>query len=70
MDTIQLFVTLEDGSRLTEIKHAISKLRGVLTVNTEEELTFNDTTLEAIQDAREGRTIHCDNFEDYLRKTR
>lgn len=28
----------------------------------------NDTTLKAFQDADEGKTIKCVDFEDYLRK--
>jgi len=29
----------------------------------------NDTTLKAIQEASEGKTIHCLDFEDYLIKS-
>lgn len=30
----------------------------------------NDTTLKAIQEASEGKTIHCLDFEDYLKKVK
>lgn len=31
---------------------------------------LNKTTLKAIQEAKEGRTIKCNDFEDYLNKVK
>jgi hypothetical protein len=31
---------------------------------------FNDTTLQAIKEAQEGKTIKCTSFEDYLNKVK
>jgi len=31
---------------------------------------FNNTTLKAIKDAREGKTIKCDDFDDYIKKVK
>jgi len=31
---------------------------------------FNDTTIKAIKEANEGKTIKCGDFDDYLRKVK
>lgn len=30
----------------------------------------NHTTLQAIADARKGKTVKCENFNDYIRKVK
>ncbi len=32
--------------------------------------TPNSTTIKAIADARKGKTVKCDNFEDYIEKVK
>ena len=31
---------------------------------------FNDITLQAIKEARDGETVKCTNFDDYLNKVK
>jgi hypothetical protein len=31
---------------------------------------FNKTTIKAIREAKEGKTIKCNDFEDYLNKVK
>ena len=54
----QLIVTVEDASLLSDLTNRSERKSDSL----------NDVTKQAIADAREGRTIKCDSFEDYLRK--
>lgn len=61
-----LIVTVEDEGLLPDLKRAIKMLRGVTKISVKESESFNDTTKKAIQDARDGHTIKCDSFEDYL----
>ena len=35
-----------------------------------EENEPNNTTLKAIEEARKGKTIQCDSFDDYLEKVK
>lgn len=64
----QLIVNVEDISLLSELKQAIKMLRGVGAIleRDEEKECVNKDTLQAIEDAKAGRTIKCDTFEDYL----
>ena len=62
----QLIVNIEDVSLLAELKRAISMLRGVGTVMEKKSDTVNKTTLKAMEDARAGRTVKCNSFEEYL----
>lgn len=67
----QLTVSLEDTtpSMLKEIKKAISLLRGVIDVkvaNTEKECV-NPETAQAIEEAENGKTFKCKNFDEYLK---
>jgi len=67
----QLIVTIEDVSLLPDLKKAIKMLRGVSTISVKKsENKINTTTLRAIQDAKEGRTIKCESFEEYLEKVK
>ena len=70
----QLIVSIEDVRLLPEIKKAIALLRGVgsITESTTEGISkeAKDVTLRAMRDAKEGRTIKCENFEDYLEKVK
>ena len=68
MENARLLVTIEDCGLLAEIKQAIGMLRGVVSVETEPD--YNETTLAAMRDCMEGRTVKFDSFDDYLRKTR
>ena len=53
---------------MSDLKRAIKMLRGVTNISERKSDSLNDVTKQAIADAREGRTIKCDSFEDYLRK--
>lgn len=65
----QLIVTVDDLSLLPELKRAIKMLRGVknITVCKTDDIP-NEQTEQAIAEWREGKTIKCENFEDYLKK--
>lgn len=63
----QLIVNIEDISLLAELKNAIKKLHGVVSISERTETpTINSTTKEAMEDALAGKTIKCRNFEEYL----
>lgn len=67
----QLIVTVEDVSLLSDLKKAIKMLRGVDSISVRKtEHTLNKTTLRAMQDAKERRTVKCKSFEDYLEKVK
>lgn len=65
----QLIVNVEDTSLLAELKRAIMLLRGVgsITERTDYTNVVNETTLNAMNDAKMGDTIKCRSFEDYLK---
>ena len=65
----QLIVNIEDTSLLAELKRAIMLLRGVgsITERTDTTNAFNETTMNAMNDAKTGDTIKCRSFEDYLK---
>ncbi len=65
----QLIVNIEDTSLLAELKRAIMLLRGVSSITEWTDTTdvFNETTLEAMNEAKIGDTIKCRSFEDYLK---
>lgn len=54
MDLDQTELLLKIVKYLKKIKHASNK-------------QINPDTLQAMQDAKEGNTIQCDSFEDYLK---
>lgn len=64
----QIIVNIEDARLLNDIKRAIAMLRGVVSIveNKNAALDSNNTTIEAINDAKDGNTIKCNSFEDYL----
>ena len=45
----------------------IREVNGGKIIENDKNIT-NDTTMKAIQEAKEGKTIHCVDFEDYLKK--
>lgn len=65
----QLIVNVEDISLLAELKHAIMMLRGVGSITEKSDVTkvSNETTLQAIEEAKAGKTIKCSSFEEYLK---
>ena len=65
----QLIVNIEDASLLAELKRAIMLLRGVSSITewTDTTNVFNETTLNAMNEAKSGDTIKCRSFEDYLK---
>lgn len=64
----QLIVSVEDASVLADIKKAIRLLKGVASVKVcKPGARPNATTLKAIDDAANGRTIKCGNFNSYLK---
>lgn len=64
----QLIVSLEDTSMLSEIKQAIRRLKGVVSVNVKQtEERPNDTTVRAISEMEHGQTMVCEDFEAYLK---
>lgn len=64
----QLIVTIEDLDLLSDLKRAIKMLRGVKDITTVD--VPNNTTQQAIEELKEGKTIKCKNFEEYLRKVK
>lgn len=65
----QLIVNIEDVSLLEELKAAIRMLRGTGTITERNDSTpveYNKTTIQAMEDAQNGDTISCSNFEEYL----
>ena len=64
----QLIVSIEDASVLQDIKKAIKLLRGVKSVKIcRQEAKPNSTTIKAIEDAANGKTIKCGDFNGYLK---
>lgn len=64
----QLIVSIEDASVLADIKKAIRLLRGVASVKEcKSKIHPNKTTIQAIEDAANGRTIKCGDFNGYLK---
>ena len=64
----QLIVNIEDTSLLTDLKRAIMMLRGVASISeTNDDTTYNEVTLKAMEEARSGNTIKCNSFEEYLK---
>lgn len=67
----QLIVTVEDASLLSDLKKAIKMLRGVGDISVRKsDMSLNEKTLHAMRDVKEGKTIKCKNFEDYLDKVK
>ncbi|GAB6869039.1 MAG: hypothetical protein Q4F50_10795 [Bacteroides sp.] len=67
----QLIVTVEDASLLSDLKKAIRLLRGVGGISVKKEkITPEERTKRAMRDAKEGRTIKCESFQDYLEKVK
>ena len=64
----QLIVTIEDLGLLSDLKRAIKMLRGVKDITTVD--VPNNTTQQAIEELKEGKTIKCKNFEEYLKKVK
>ena len=63
----QLIVTIENASLLPDLKKAIKMFRGVGNISVKKaETPLNETTLCAMRDVKEGRTIKCKSFEEYL----
>ena len=63
----QLIVNVEDISLLAELKRAIMMLKGVGSITERTDISFNETTIEAMNDAKMGNTIKCHSFEEYLK---
>ena len=63
----ELIVKVDDANLLPDLKRAIKLLRGVASITVKKEKPA-DTTLQAIRDVEEGRTVKCKDFEDYLKK--
>lgn len=63
----QIIVNVEDVSLLAELKRAIMMLRvvGSITERTDVTTVSNETTLQAIEEAKSGKTIKCSSFEEY-----
>ena len=65
----QLIVNIEDVSLVEELKAAIKLLKGIgsVTERNESNITdYNETTLQAMEEAKAGDTIKCNSFEEYL----
>lgn len=60
----QLIVSIENPSKIEEIKNAIRMIKGVYSVKTEKK-SLNQTTVNAIEEALHGDTIRCASFNDY-----
>lgn len=67
----QLIITVDDSSLLPELKRAIKMLRGVKDITVcQDECVFNEETEQAINELKEGKTIKCESFEEYLEKVK
>lgn len=67
----QLIVTVEDASLLSDLKKAIKMLRSVGDISIRKsDMSLNEKTLRPMRDVKEGKTIKCKNFEDYLDKVK
>ncbi len=67
----QLLVTIEDSSMTVSLKKAIMLLKGVTDIKRyTPKTTARKQTLKAIADYKKGNAIECDDFEDYLKKTK
>ena len=67
----ELIVTVEDLKLLSDLKRAIKMLRGVKDITIRETLDVpNGTTQRAIEELKEGKTIKCRSFEEYLKKVK
>lgn len=67
----QLIVTVDDLSLLPDLKKAIKMLRGVKGISVDKTVNkSNQTTLCAMDDAKEGKTVKCESFEEYLEKVK
>lgn len=64
----QLIVSIDNPSMVADIKKAIKMIRGVVSVKAEKSGP-NPTTIAAIKDAENGRTIFCGSFESYKQMT-
>ena len=67
----ELIVTVEDLKLLSDLKRAIKMLRGVKDITVRETVDMpNDMTQRAIEELKEGKTIKCRSFEEYLKKVK
>ena len=80
MKTVSVFQRVLEDKRIIreciqkggDIKE-IARQRGIkfatpFSISERKSDSLNEVTKRAIEDARKGRTIKCDSFEDYLRK--
>ena len=69
MDTLttstSIIVNIEDISMLKEIKHAISMIKGVVSVEKSEATKSYE---RSCADVKAGRIIKCKNKEDFFNK--
>lgn len=64
----QLIVNIEDTSLLSGLKRAIMMLRGVSSISeTNDDTTYNEVTLKAMEETQSDNTIKCSSFEEYLK---
>ena len=67
----QLIVTVDDLELLSDLKRAIKMLRGVKDITVQKTVDVpNKTTQRAIEELKEGKTIKCRSFEEYLAKVK
>ena len=60
----QLIVSIDSPSAIADIRKAIKMIKGVVDVRTKKAQP-NPKTVAAINDAKNGNTIHCRSFADY-----
>lgn len=61
----QITVNIEDASMLKEIKHAISMIRGVVSIDKSPAMKSYE---RARADVKAGRIVKCKNKEDFFAK--
>lgn len=67
----QLIVAVDDLELLPDLKRAIKMLRGVKDITVQKTVDVpNKTTQRAIEELKEGKTIKCRSFEEYLAKVK
>ena len=69
MTTIIINEKTKKGRLILDLIREIG-VREIIDDRLESDNTFNNTTTKAIQEANEGKTIKCSDFDDYLKKVR
>ena len=67
MTTIIIDENTKKGKIILDLVRELKAGR-IITEDSYDEFSLNKTTIEAIREAREGMTIVCEDFKEYLKK--